>query len=98
MSLQQYTKSVLNAPKRKFLKPFLRPTPFSLQEEEDEKSSDKEIEELYLSSLNIFSDSSSLSSDEEKEEKRQNKLIKKELRPKLSGSSLDTKGTDSFEF
>lgn len=90
-------KSILNAPKHKFLKPHLKPTPFSLQEEDI--NNEDQINELKLNELNLSSDSSISSTEEIKNTNIQETIIKpkKQNKAKLSGNSLDTKGTsDSF--
>lgn len=94
MENYKFDKSILNAPKHKFLIPKVKPSPFSL-DENDNKSFEEEINisELYMSS------DSSISSDIEEENVYMNKKISVDnseikCRPKLSGSSLDTKGTD----
>lgn len=95
-----YRKSILNAPKNKFLKPYLKPTPFSLKGEED-NSSEGESLELKQSEFILSSDSSISDLEEnEKENTKEYQIIdklEKNRISELSGSSLETKGTfDSF--
>lgn len=95
--MNSYNKSILNAPKNKFLTPVLKPTPFSLQgEEEDSSESEEETYELKCSELDLSSDSSLFSNNEEKEDKKEDQLINEQEKrriSKVSGCSLETRGS-----